>query len=111
MVKASHWVGFTFPGMIEEPGSFAGILISPIPLLGPLDSILMSFAILFKETANCFNAPCDSTIASCAASASNLFDAVIKGNSVNLEIYSATLTAYPFGVVPLSHVQAEKHNH
>ena len=24
MVTASHWVGFTLPGMIEEPGSFSG---------------------------------------------------------------------------------------
>ena len=24
MVSASHWVGFTLPGMIDEPGSFSG---------------------------------------------------------------------------------------
>ena len=24
MVSASHWVGLTLPGMIEEPGSFSG---------------------------------------------------------------------------------------
>ena len=24
MVTASHWVGLTLPGMIEEPGSFSG---------------------------------------------------------------------------------------
>lgn len=26
MVSASHWVGFTLPGMMLEPGSFAGSL-------------------------------------------------------------------------------------
>lgn len=25
MVMASHWVGLTFPGMMEEPGSLSGI--------------------------------------------------------------------------------------
>ena len=49
---------------MDEPGSFDGIVISPIPLLGPDANKRMSLAILFKETANCFNAPCDSTIAS-----------------------------------------------
>jgi hypothetical protein len=63
IVNASHCVGFTFPGMIEEPGSFS-MINSPIPERGPEANIRMSFAILFNETANCFNAPCDSTIAS-----------------------------------------------
>jgi hypothetical protein len=58
-----HTVGFTFPGMIEEPGSFSGMINSPIPERGPEANIRMSFAILFSETANC-SAPCDSTIAS-----------------------------------------------
>jgi hypothetical protein len=43
--------------MIAEPGSFAGKINSPIPLLGPDESILMSLAILFKETASSFKAP------------------------------------------------------
>ena len=57
IVNASHCVGFTFPGMIDEPGSFSGINISPIPERGPEANILISFAILFNETANCFKAP------------------------------------------------------
>ncbi len=65
---------------MEDPGSLAGMLISPIPLLGPEANILMSLAILFKETANCLRAPWLSTIASCAANASNLFSALIKGD-------------------------------
>ena len=35
IVTASHWVGFTLPGMIELPGSFSGIVISPMPQRGP----------------------------------------------------------------------------
>ena len=57
IVNASHCVGFTFPGIIDDPGSFSGIIISPIPDLGPDANILTSLAILFKETASCFNAP------------------------------------------------------
>ena len=26
MVTASHWVGLTLPGMMEEPGSFSGMM-------------------------------------------------------------------------------------
>ena len=29
MVTASHWVGLTLPGMIEDPGSFSGNMSSP----------------------------------------------------------------------------------
>ena len=35
MVMASDWVGFTLPGMIELPGSFSGMVISPMPQRGP----------------------------------------------------------------------------
>jgi hypothetical protein len=31
MVIASHCVGLTLPGMIEEPGSFSGRISSPRP--------------------------------------------------------------------------------
>ena len=34
IVMASHCVGFTFPGMIELPGSFSGRESSPSPHLG-----------------------------------------------------------------------------
>ena len=66
--------------MIDEPGSFAGMIISPIPDLGPDANNRISFAILFNDTAICLSAPCVSTIASWAANASNLFSALIKGN-------------------------------
>merc|ERR1719211_467312 len=35
MVMASHWVGLTLPGMIEDPGSFSGKDSSPRPQRGP----------------------------------------------------------------------------
>ena len=92
IVSASLCVGFTFPGIIEEPGSLSGIKISPMPLRGPEDNMRTSFAIFIKLTATVFKAPCASTIASCAANASNLFSAVIKGRPVNWAICLATFT-------------------
>ncbi len=74
------------------------MIISPIPDLGPEAIIRISFAILFKETATCFKAPCVSTNASCAAKASNLFLAVINGIFVKSAMYLATKTSYPLGV-------------
>ena len=79
--------------MIEEPGSLAGIISSPIPERGPDAIKRISFAILFNETANCFKAECVSTKASCAAKASNLFSAVINGKPVKSAIYLATKTS------------------
>ena len=35
MVMASHCVGFTLPGMMDEPGSFSGMWSSPKPQRGP----------------------------------------------------------------------------
>jgi hypothetical protein len=46
ITMASHCVGLTLPGMIEEPGSFAGITNSEMPARGPQDKNRMSFAIL-----------------------------------------------------------------
>ena len=57
MVRASHCVGFTLPGMILEPGSLLGIKISPMPLLGPELSIRISFAIFMQLTAALLSAP------------------------------------------------------
>ena len=58
MVIASHWVGLTLPGMIEEPGSLAGRLISPSPERGPDARKRMSLAILNSDAATVFIAPC-----------------------------------------------------
>ena len=42
---------------MDDPGSFAGSIISPIPDLGPEPSQRISFAILNKELAITFKAP------------------------------------------------------
>src|SRR5438445_520245 len=67
---ASDCVGLTLPGMIELPGSFSGIEISPIPQRGPLASQRTSFAILVSDAATVFSAPWPFTRASFAALAS-----------------------------------------
>lgn len=72
IVTASHWVGFTLPGIIDEPGSFDGMMISLIPHRGPDASNLMSLAILNKLMAVVFNADEVFTTASCTANDSNL---------------------------------------
>ena len=81
-VSASHWVGFTLPGMIDEPGSFSGSASSPRPARGPDPRKRMSLAILKHEAATVVIAPWLITIASCAASASNLLGAVLKARPV-----------------------------
>ena len=83
MVSASPWVGLTLPGMIEEPGSFSGRISSPRPERGPEPSRRMSLAILNSPAATEVSAPCANTIASCEASASNLFGALTKGRPVS----------------------------
>src|SRR4029078_13245925 len=81
-VSASHWVGLTLPGMIEEPGSFSGSDSSPRPERGPEPSRRISLAILNRAAAIVLIAPWLMTIASCAASASNLFGALVNGRFV-----------------------------
>ncbi len=93
MESASGWVGLTFPGMMEEPGSLSGMIISPIPLRGPELSILISLAIFIRDTAVLFRAPLNSTTASWAARDSNLLGAETKGNPVNSAIFAATFSA------------------
>ena len=82
MVSASDWVGLTLPGMIELPGSFSGSLSSPKPQRGPEPSSRMSLAIFIRLAASTLSAPCSSTMASWAASASNLLGAVTNGRPV-----------------------------
>ncbi len=50
-------VGFTLPGIMEEPGSLSGMNSSPIPAAGPEDSIRISLAIFMRLTATVFKAP------------------------------------------------------
>ena len=57
IVIASHWVGFTLPGMMELPGSFSGISNSPMPHRGPEASRRTSLAIFIRSAASALNAP------------------------------------------------------
>ena len=66
----SDITGFTFPGMMDEPGWIAGTLISWIPEVGPLPSQRMSSAIFMRPVATAFNAPDALTAASLAPWAS-----------------------------------------
>ena len=98
-VRASHWVGLTLPGMIEEPGSFSGSANSPRPERGPEPSRRMSLAILNRLAATVLTAPWLKTIASCAAKASNLLGAVVKGIWVMAAMRSATILSKPTGAL------------
>lgn len=91
----SHWVGFTFPGMIEEPGSFSGKESSPRPQRGPDPRNLISLAIFIRETASVFRAPERWTSASLQARLSNLFSAVTKLYPVSFFKFSTTASAKP----------------
>ena len=57
IVTASDWVGFTLPGIIDDPGSFAGKISSPYPALGPDPKNLISLAIFIKQTAVVLSVP------------------------------------------------------
>ncbi len=99
MVSASHWVGFTLPGMIELPGSFSGMRSSPIPQRGPEASHRTSLAILVRAAARARSAPCPPTSASWAASASNLLGADTKGCPVRSAITRAARSPNPRGAL------------
>src|SRR5207253_8558481 len=79
IVSASDCVGFTLPGMIDEPGSFSGIVSSPRPHRGPLASQRTSLAIFMSDAANVLRAPLANTISSCADKAANLFGCDTNG--------------------------------
>ena len=81
--RASHWVGFILPGIIEEPGSLAGNINSAIPLLGPEDKTRISFAILNKVEVRISKPLITSMKTSCEDKDSNLLGAVLKENLVN----------------------------
>ncbi len=83
--------------MMEEPGSFSGMRISPRPHLGPLASHRTSFAIFSMSAAMALTAPWAKTISSLEVSAWNLLPAVTKCFPVSAETSSATFTSKPAG--------------
>src|SRR5262249_23103053 len=89
MVRASHWVGLTFPGMIEEPGSLDGIVNSANPARGPHDIRRISLAILYNETARVRRLPDKCTSASWAPCTANLLGADTNGRPVRPAISAA----------------------
>ena len=93
MVMASHCVGFTLPGMIEEPGSFSGMCSSPRPQRGPEASQRMSLAIFMSEPASVVMAPWANTSSSCAESAANLLGCERNGRCVSSAILRAARSA------------------
>src|SRR5215510_975986 len=95
MVNASHCVGLTLPGIIDDPGSFSGILSSANPARGPQDINRMSLAILYRDTANVRRLPDNCTSASWAPWTVNLLGAVTKGRPESSAICSAAASAKP----------------
>ena len=67
---ASGTTGFTFPGMIDDPGCRSGMRISASPVRGPLPSQRRSVAHLYSDTAMVRSTPDASTRASRAPWAS-----------------------------------------
>ncbi len=70
MSKLSAITGFTFPGMMLDPGCSSGSRISPNPPRGPDPSQRISFAIFVSATAQVLSAPLKNETASFAACAS-----------------------------------------
>ena len=97
MVTCSHWVGLTFPGMIELPGSLAGIVISPRPQRGPEASQRTSLAIFIMSPARALTAPWAKTSSSREERAWNLFFSDTKGLPVSPATSSAAFSAKPSG--------------
>src|SRR4249919_221887 len=71
IVSDSLCVGLTFPGMIEDRGSFSGIVSSPRPQRGPDASQRISLAIFMQDDARLLRAPLAKTNSLCAESGAN----------------------------------------
>ncbi len=95
MLIASHYVGFTFPGIIELPGSFSGRISSPMPDLGPELRNLISLAILNKLTETLFKIPWKFTSSSEHDKAWNLLVAAVNLYPVINVICYATFSSNP----------------
>ncbi|MDB6158146.1 MAG: iron-sulfur (Fe-S) oxidoreductase [Gammaproteobacteria bacterium] len=89
MTMASCCVGLTFPGMMDEPGSFSGNSSSFNPQRGPEASQRTSLAIFMRATASPRTAAIAATIASSEPWAANLLGAVTNGWPVSVAIVAA----------------------
>ena len=97
IVTCSHCVGLTLPGMMDDPGSFSGMRISPRPSRGPEASQRTSLAIFIISAARAFTAPWANTISSLLVSAWNLFAAVRNSFPVIRATCCATFSSNPLG--------------
>src|SRR5262249_8367880 len=79
IASASHCVGFTLPGMMDEPGSLAGVFCSAKPSRGPHGSRRVSVGGLNKDTARAFRGGLHCTRPSGAPLTLSLFGAVPEG--------------------------------
>ncbi len=80
---ASDCVGFTLPGMIDEPGSFfRNAQLGQSRRAGRRASQRTSLAIFISsEAPSVFTAPLAKTSSSCADSAANLFGCDLNGKA------------------------------
>ncbi len=96
---ASGTTGFTFPGMIDEPGWRSGRLISASPVRGPDAIHRRSLAILVRETAIVRSWPDVSTSPSRAPCASKWSRASVSGSPVSRATSAMTAAEKPGGVL------------
>ena len=116
MVMASHWVGLTLPGMIELPGSFSGMMSSPMPLRGPEAYQRTSLAIFMRASARTRRAPETWTRASWAPRAAKRLSAWVNSMPVSSEIFLAhrapksgwALRPVPTAVPPMASSRARE---
>ena len=107
MIMASHWVGLTLPGMIDDPGSLGGSTSSASPLRGPEPSHRMSSAIFVSDTARVRSVPLAWTRASWAARAANLLGAETKGKPGELgDVRRGPVAEFGVGVEARPHRRA-----
>ena len=85
--------GFTFPGIIDDPGCKAGIFKSPNPDTGPLPIHLISFAILKSDTASAFKALDKWTTSSLDPCLVKWFSTSLKG--IPIDDWSSLATSAP----------------
>ena len=79
--------------MIDEPGSFDGIINSPMPVLGPDDKNLMSSAIFSRSEARILIAPWALAMPPLLDNWRNLFESAFKSRPVSSDKTSAIFTS------------------
>ena len=94
---ASCWVGLTLPGMIEEPGSFAGSFSSLSPPRGPEASQRMSLAIFISAHRHAAKPGAGGDHRVQAPWAANLFGAVLNGRPVSSASFAGDIRSEPGG--------------